>query len=194
MRFFLRRLGPGAARGRSTRIRNTGRLMFERLDARQLLAADAAEPIDDAVAYVAPSGVDETSPDAGNAVTSVSADSPLWGDTAAGGIGGGAMMSSESGYGGYGGYGFIPPEILDFLATETTPGMWTFTGRVIDDESVYGLLIDFGGILAGQSTMVRPDGTFELTILLDPNATGIATATVTDWDGITSHQVEYAVG
>ena len=62
-----------------------------------------------------------------------------------------------------------------------------------DDEGVYGLIIDFGGILQGEQTMVREDGTFELTILLDPNAFGVATATVTDWDGLTSEEAEWTV-
>jgi hypothetical protein len=202
MRSFLRRLFPTAARGRSLRIRRISRLLFERLDTRKLLAADAVEPVEDTVADVPLPAADvATSPAAealplelGAGVIDSGTESPLWGEAAPGGIGKQAMMSSESGYGGYGGYGFIPPEILDFHATETTPGMFTFLGRVIDDESVHGLIIEFGGLLEGESTMVRADGTFELTILLDPNVVGIATATTTDWDGIMSHEVQCAVG
>lgn len=200
MRSFLRRLIPGATRARSLRIRQISRLVFERLDARKLMAADAVEPVEEIVADVAQS-TDITTPTAdalpleleaaGTVATSVS---PLWGEIPPGGNSKQAMMTSDSGYGGYGGYGFIPPEILDFDATQTSPGMWTFTGKVIDDESVQGLIIEFGGLLEGESTMVRSDGTFELSILLDPNAFGIATATTTDWDGIMSQEVECAVG
>ena len=161
------------------RIRNSRRLSFEQLDSRQLLAADVVEPTTEA-AYVAPA-------DDGT-------DSPLWAEGSSISNGGTATMSSGDGYGGYGGYGFIAPEISDFLATESTPGMWTFTGRVSDDESVHGLLVHFGGVLEGESTMVREDGTFELIILLDPNTVGIATAVVTDWDGITSETAECVVG
>jgi hypothetical protein len=200
MRSFLRRLFPTAARGRSLRIRKLSRLFFERLDARKLLAADAVEPVEEAVADVPLTAADVATP-AAEALPLVLAapamdagiKSPLWGEGGPGGTGKQTMMSSESGYGGYGGYGFIPPEILDFHGTESTPGMWTFTGQVIDDESVHGLIIEFGGLLEGESTMVRADGTFELTIMLDPNAFGIATAVTTDWDGIMSHQVECTV-
>jgi hypothetical protein len=208
MRSLFRRLLPGAARDRSLRIHKISRLLFERLDARKLMAADAVEPVEETVAdVVVPAAVvalpadDVAVPAAealplklGATVIEAGAGSPLWGEVAPGGIGKQAMMSGNSAYGGYGGYGFIPPEILDFDATQTTPGMWTFTGRVIDDEGVHGLIVEFGGLLEGESTMVRADGTFELTILLDPNVVGIATATTTDWDGIMSQEVEAAVG
>jgi hypothetical protein len=200
MRSFLRRLLPGAARDRSLRIRKISRLLFERLDARKLMATDAVEPVEEPVADVPLPVADVAAPAAEALPLELAAPvidsgnkSPLWGEAAPGGIGKQTMMSSENGYGGYGGYGFIPPEILGFHGTESTPGMWTFTGQVIDDESVHGLIIEFGGLLEGESTMVRADGTFELTIMLDPNAVGIATAVTTDWDGIMSHQVECTV-
>ncbi len=180
MRFFLKRPIGSSAIARTMRVRNSRRLTFEQLDARQLLAADVVvEPADEA-AYVGPA-VD-------------GAESPLWAESAAKNNGGTAIMSSGDGYGGYGGYGFIAPEFTDFFAMESTPGMWTFTGQIIDDESVDGLIVHFGGVLEGRSTMVNPDGTFELIVLLDPNTVGIATAVVTDWDGITSETAEAAVG
>jgi hypothetical protein len=201
MRSFLRRLLPGAARGRSLRIRRISRLLFERLDTRKLMAADTVEPVEQTIADVPPPAADVGMPTAealplelGAAVIDAAAVSPLWGGITPGGNNKQTMMTSDGGYGGYGGYGFIPPEILDFDATQTSPGMWTFTGRVIDDESVQGWIIEFGGLLEGESTMVRSDGTFELSILLDANAFGIATATTTDWDGIMSQEVECTVG
>ncbi len=179
MRFFLTRPDSGSANIRTMRIRNSRRLSFEQLDARQLLAADVVGPVEETV---------EVAPAKENA------DSPLWAEGTSVALDGTANMSSSDGYGGYGGYGFIAPEFLDFFATESTPGMWTFTGQIVDDESVDGLIVHFGGVLEGQSTMVNPDGTFELIILLDPNTVGIATAVVTDWDGITSETAECAVG
>jgi hypothetical protein len=160
------------------RVRNSRRLSFEQLDARRLLAADVVEPSAE-TAYVAPAE---------------GSDSPLWAERTTIDNGGTANMSGGDGYGGYGGYGFIAPEFTDFFATQSTPGFWTFTGQIIDDESVDGLIVHFGGVLEGHSTMVRADGTFEFSILLDPNTVGIATAVVTDWDGITSETAECAVG
>jgi hypothetical protein len=185
MRFFLQRPVRGSAQGRTMRIRNSRRLSFEQLDARRLLAADVAEPVEETVAYVAPDPAEITSQS--------SPDSPLWGDSTKV-AGGAASMSSGDGYGGYGGYGFIPPEISGFTCYESSPGVWTFTGSVSDDEGVSGLMVEFGGVLEGQSTMVREDGTFEFTMLLPPNTMDIATAVVTDWDGIRSEEVETFVG
>jgi hypothetical protein len=184
MRFFLKRPVRGSAHPRPKRIHNSRRLSFEQLGSRQLLAADIAELAEDNAVYVAPNSVENS--------TQLAVDSPLWGESAK--SGGTAAMSNGDGYGGYGGYGFIAPEISGFFATESTPGMWTITGRVTDDESVTGLIVHFGGVLEGQSTMVREDGTFEHIILLDPNTVGIATAVVTDWDGITSETAECTIG
>ena len=197
MRSFLRRLLPGATRGRSLRVRKLSRLLFERLDARKLMAADTAEPVEEILTEAPPPAAEVMTVEVANAPTQAPADSPLWGEKTVEGLGSMMTLSGGDGYGaygGYGGYGSVAPEIIAYIATETTPGMWTFTGRVNDDEAVYGLIIDFGGILAGEQTMVREDGTFELTILLDPNASGIATATVTDYDGLTSEEVEWLVG
>jgi hypothetical protein len=193
MRSFLRRLFPNAARGRSLRIRKFSRLLFERLDARKLLAADAVEPVEETVATLAPPAAEALPLELAAAVPDAGVESPLWGAIAPGGIGKQEMMSSDGGYGGYGGYGFIPPEIENFQGTESTPGMWTFSGNVVDDTGVYGLIVEFGGLLEGQSTMVRENGTFEFTIQLDPNDIGFATATVTDWHQITSQEVEWFV-
>jgi hypothetical protein len=197
MRSFLRRLLPGATRGRSLRIRKLSRLLFERLDARKLMAADAAEPVAEILTEGPPPAAEVLALEVANTPTQAPADSPLWGEKNPGELGNMMTLSSGDGYGaygGYGGYGSIAPQIVNFIGTESTPGMWTFTGQVNDDEGVYGLIIDFGGILQGEQTMVRQDGTFELTILLDPNASGTATATVTDYDGLTSEEVEWVVG
>jgi hypothetical protein len=175
MRFSLmKRPVWGAANARTMKVRNSRRLTFERLDSRQLLAADVVEPVDEAAFIAPPEG---------------SVDSPLWAEGTSTNGGTTTMSSSD----GYGGYGFIAPEITDFFATQSTPGFWTFTGQVIDDKSVDGLIVHFGGVLEGHSTMVRPDGTFEFSILLDPNTMGVATAVVTDWDGITSETAECVV-
>ena len=187
MRFFLNRPFPGSGRGRSMRVRVRSRLGFEQLDERRLLAADVSEPGEETTAYVAPATLGDTA--------QPTAESPLWGETTKQ-VGGTATMNGQNGYGGengYGGYGFIPPEISQFTNTESTPGLYIFTGRVTDDESVHGLIVHFGGVLEGQTAWVRADGTFELIIQLDPNLVGIATAVVTDWDGIQSQTAECLV-
>jgi hypothetical protein len=175
MRFFLKRLVPGTARVGTLRIRNQRKLSFERLDARRLLAADVAEPTDE-TAFVAPA--------------EEGADSPLWGEQMSKNDGGTTTMSNN----GYGGYGFIPPEITNFGGSENGNDFWTFTGRVVDDESVHGLIVTFGGLLEGRSCVTFSDGSFALSNLFPAGTSGWVTATVTDWDGIVSEEVMFYVG
>jgi hypothetical protein len=174
-------------------MRKLSRLFFERLDARKLLAADAVEPVEEIITDTPPPAAEVMALEVGDAPTKTPVDSPLWGDKTAGEIGNPMTLNSGDGYGAYGGYGSVAPIIVSFIGTQSTPGMWTFTGQVNDDESVHGLMVNFGGMLEGESTMTRPDGTFEFSILLDPNATGIVTVTVTDYDGLTSEESEWVV-
>jgi hypothetical protein len=193
MRSFLRRLLPGATHGRSLRIRKLSRLLFERLDARKLLAADAVEPVEAIPTESAPPPAEILTLEVADAPTLSPADSPLWGEKTPGKSGDPMMLTSGEGYGAYGGYGSVAPQITSFYCIETSPGFLTFVGQVSDDEDVHGLIVTLGGMLEGESTMVRPDGTFEFSILLDPNATGIVTAYVTDYDGLNSEEVEWIV-
>jgi hypothetical protein len=118
--------------------------------------------------------------------TATADDSPLWGE-----MNGDRLTASGDGYGGY---GFIPPEIVEHSSSESTPGMWTFRGKVVDDTSVSGLYITFGGLLQGSYTTTRSDGTFEFIHLFPPDTTGLVTAYVTDRDGINSQEVMWYVG
>jgi hypothetical protein len=76
------------------------------------------------------------------------------------------------------------PEIVGFGGRETPTGV-VFTGTVID-ESAPGLVVTFGGLLAGYSATVDSTGGFLLVVDLDWNAYGSASAQVTDWWGLTS--------
>jgi hypothetical protein len=184
MRFFLRRLDSGAVSVRRRTSRKWS-LSFERLSPRQLLAGDMEAPTEEvAIVAAAPleSGAAELAPVPGEPSAAGVAESPLWNDG-----GGAATQNSENGYG-----QFYPPAIADFTGGENY-GAWTFTGEVIDDKAVDGLVVRFGGLLEGFSTVVGPDGRFEFTHVFPPNTTGVVTAIVTDRDGLDSEPVECLV-
>jgi hypothetical protein len=153
-------------------------LGFEQLSSRQLLAGDVESatdetgPADSAAALVAPAPV----------VAAVAPASPLWDDG-----GGATTQNSENGYGQY-----YPPAIMNFGGSEHM-GVWTFTGQVIDDKPVAGCMVRFGGLMEGQYTLVRADGTFEISAYFPPNTSGVVTAIVTDTDSLDSDPVEYSV-
>jgi hypothetical protein len=73
------------------------------------------------------------------------------------------------------------PVIVDFGGVEEGPDQWTFQGRVIG-EDVVGLDVHFGGLssLEGTSAVVEDDGWFHLTIQLQLNECGTATAQTQD--------------
>jgi hypothetical protein len=70
---------------------------------------------------------------------------------------------------------------VDFGGVEEGPDQWTFQGRVIG-EDVVGLDVHFGGLpsLEGTSAVVEDDGWFHLTIRLQLNECGTATAQTQD--------------
>jgi hypothetical protein len=81
------------------------------------------------------------------------------------------------------------PHIWSFEATEGQDGLWTFSGYVEDDNP--GLLtITFGGLLEGQTVVVELDGSFTLSVVLDPEAYGLVTAQTTDEYGEVSNLAE----
>jgi hypothetical protein len=187
MRFFLRRLDSGAV---SVRRRTSRRwsLRFEQLSSRQLLAGDVEAPsekgaLSGEVALVAPppgeSGGALVAPIPGEPTKAPAAESPLWGNA-----GRATTQNAENGYG-----QFYPPAIADFTGGENY-GAWTFTGEVLDDKAVEGLVVRFGGLLEGHSTVVGADGRFSFTHVFPPNTTGVVTAIVTDSDGLNSETVE----
>jgi hypothetical protein len=159
----------------------TRSLRFERLDARQFLAADTATLQLDDNEQVAPSDVGQAT-----AISLVTADSPLWGDEK----GSDFSALQNDGYG----YGELPPSIINFSGTPGSGGMWTFTGQVIDDLSVQGLTVTFGGLLAGHTVNVGSNGTFTHDASIPPGTTGVVSATVTDRNGLTSQPVYWYVG
>jgi hypothetical protein len=182
MQSFLRglpaRLFPRTRRERQNR--RTRSLVFEQLGARQLLAGDQPTSLLHEEELVAPVGVEVA------AVQGVTAESPLWGDPSDSE----SLVLQENGYG----YGNISPEILNFSGTNGGAGWWTFSGQVIDDSSVDGLTVTFGGLLEGHTTTVGTDGTFEHVANLPSGTSGVVTATVTDRDGLTSETVYWYVG
>jgi len=80
------------------------------------------------------------------------------------------------------------PRIINFKFEEDL-GIWSFSGRVIDDESVAGLTVTYGGLLAGYFAEVDSDGTFDLLIPEQQGAMGTVTAVTVDWDGLPSNVV-----
>jgi hypothetical protein len=84
----------------------------------------------------------------------------------------------------------VAPQIVDFAAAEVSPGVFVFTGRVID-ESPAGLTVTFGGVPSarGKTTTTRADGTFSLTITLRTDGTdaGTVTAKTRDMLGLESN-------
>ncbi len=86
------------------------------------------------------------------------------------------------------------PIIQGFTATENSNNYWTFSGWV-SDESAPGLIVQFGGLpsVTGKTAVVGTDGTFSLTVQLQPGEAGDVTAQVTDWWGLMSVLVSAVV-
>jgi hypothetical protein len=82
------------------------------------------------------------------------------------------------------------PVITNFAAIEGSGRIWTFQGQVTD-ENAKGLTVNLGGLPSLQNTTATVDssGWFVLTVQLQPNENGTATAQTTDWWGLTSDQV-----
>jgi hypothetical protein len=156
-------------------------LTFEWLGVRQLLAGDGTNSSLELDPNDVPVDVVQTAP-----VPTAALDSPLWGNP-------GNTEPSVLQGDGYG-YGELPPQIINFSGTQGSGGWWTFTGQVVDDASVAGLTVTFGGLLAGHTTTARADGTFDHVANLPSGTTGVVTATVTDRNGNTSEPVSFYVG
>lgn len=84
------------------------------------------------------------------------------------------------------------PVIINFKF-EKSLGVWYFSGLVVDDESVAGLNVNFGGLLVGSLAPVEADGMFYLSVLEFPGATGTVTAKTADREGINSNEVSVLV-
>jgi hypothetical protein len=88
-----------------------------------------------------------------------------------------------------------PPLITTFQAKWNSLTSCTFSGTV-SDESAPGETVLLGGIpeLNGVTTTVQSDGTFSITVTLQPHEKGTATALVTDWWGLQSNLALALVG
>jgi hypothetical protein len=75
------------------------------------------------------------------------------------------------------------PVITQFQSEWGDNDLCTFYGKVSAPGGVANLTIEFGSLrsLIGRSVPVNPDGSFSLTVMLGPNETGIATATLVDF-------------
>jgi len=87
-----------------------------------------------------------------------------------------------------------PPTITNFTGMANLSNIWVFSGTV-NAPSPAGLVITFGGLpsLAGKTAVVQADGTFQLTVQLQPGESGTATAQTTDWWGQNSDVVGWLV-
>jgi hypothetical protein len=83
---------------------------------------------------------------------------------------------------------------ITFMATAQGNGVWLFSGTVAGAPT-QGEVVNFGGItpLAGQSTNVNPDGTFDFYCTVASGQGGIATAQAVDWWGDTSLEATASV-
>lgn len=182
---------PGASKSRARR----SALSVERLDVRQLMAGDLdfdpTMPPPDAGTPPAESGMTAGDPTSGTGTTSeppADPGLPPGGDPGMGdpGMGGGAGDPGTGGGGTGGGdiTNYSPPEITSFNY-EWTGTTITVYGQVIDNGSVNGLFVDFGGLLSGVITQTDEDGYFSVSVEIT-SSFGTITAVVTDTDGWTS--------
>lgn len=86
------------------------------------------------------------------------------------------------------------PLISDFVAALQTGTTWVFSGRVTD-ESHTGLVVRFDGLssLEGKTATVQANGTFSLSVQLQPNEEGNALAETTDWWGLVSNEASFLI-
>jgi hypothetical protein len=82
----------------------------------------------------------------------------------------------------------LAPAITNFTAIQEEAGVWEFKGTVTGTPDPAGMIITFGGLsaLAGQTTTVAANGTFDFSFFLN-GQTGNATAVTTDWWNRTSN-------
>ncbi len=83
------------------------------------------------------------------------------------------------------------PTITDFSIVQTGTTEFEFQGKVTD-ESPAGLIVRFSGLpsLNGQTATVQADGSFCVSIRLQPGEDGTVTAQTRDWWGLDSNQMQ----
>jgi hypothetical protein len=81
------------------------------------------------------------------------------------------------------------PSIVNFTASHVMGNMWTFSGQVIDDQSVGGLVVTLGGLpsLQGVTVTTNSQGWFSYTCQLGAGESGTATAQTQDIWGVLSN-------
>jgi hypothetical protein len=81
------------------------------------------------------------------------------------------------------------PQITNFVAIQEANGQWEFKGTITGTPDPQGMTITFGGLsnIAGNTTTVLSDGTFDVVFTLGTQE-GFVTATTTDWWGQNSPQ------
>jgi len=79
-----------------------------------------------------------------------------------------------------------PPVISQFSATEGSGGLWTFTGTSMP---VKGFVVTFSGLpsVSGKTATVAADGTFVLSMFMNPNENGGVGAVTQDTNGLKSN-------
>jgi Ca2+-binding RTX toxin-like protein len=78
------------------------------------------------------------------------------------------------------------PVILNFTV-QFVNGAFRFSGTVQDDDSLAGLFVTFGGLLAGLSIPIAADGSFEVDRLFMPGTIGTVSVGMTDREGLGSN-------
>jgi hypothetical protein len=83
---------------------------------------------------------------------------------------------------------------ITLFANNVSGNLWTFSGKVMD-EYAPGLTVTFSGTpsVDGKTVIVQSDGTFSLTVTLQPGETGWIYATTTDWWGVQSNIAAFSL-
>jgi|GEM_PF-3928219 len=87
-----------------------------------------------------------------------------------------------------------PPSIT-IAAVQLSNGAWRFQGTV-SDENPAGLTVSLRGVpgLSGTSAVTAADGSYSVTVNLQPGVSGFVTATVTDREGLEGSASTYIGG
>jgi hypothetical protein len=93
--------------------------------------------------------------------------------------------------------GVIPdatlPVIANLAASPRPTNIWRISGTVSDDDPA-GVVVHFGGILAGESANVNADGAFYLDVYLGPGDYGMYSALALNSEGYSSTIVNGYIG
>jgi hypothetical protein len=87
------------------------------------------------------------------------------------------------------------PPSVSIVAIQLPNNAWRFQGTV-SDEYPGGLTVRLSGVpgLSGTSAVTAADGSYSVTVILQPGVSGTVTATVTDREGETGSGSTYISG